>query len=139
MRGLLLTGTFNDLLVGGAGNLLSCLYCSRSAPEGIVHGYASPSMNAYVQDDWKVSSKLDAKPRRAMGIQRRAQRQVRQPHPNLGEPHPGGAGTPHRTHYFGPRRKPMGGAQQLRLALRTTAGRRADQRQQTRPKESTRR
>jgi hypothetical protein len=58
VRGLLLTGTFNDLLVGGAGNLLSCLYCSRSAPEGIVHGFASPSMNAYVQDDFKVSSKL---------------------------------------------------------------------------------
>jgi hypothetical protein len=58
VRGLLLTGTFNDLLVGGAGNLLSCLYCSRSAPLGIVHGYASPSMNAYVQDDWKVSSRL---------------------------------------------------------------------------------
>ena len=58
VRGLLLTGTFNDLLVGGPGNLLSCLYCSRSAPEGIVHGYASPSMNAYVQDDWKFSSRL---------------------------------------------------------------------------------
>ena len=49
VRGLLLTGTLNDLLVGGAGNLLSCLYCSRSAPEGIVHGFASPSMNAYVR------------------------------------------------------------------------------------------
>lgn len=58
VRGLLLTGTFNDLLVGGPGNLLSCLYCSRSAPEGIVHGYASPAMNAYVQDDYKVSSHL---------------------------------------------------------------------------------
>jgi hypothetical protein len=58
VRGLLLTGTFNDLLVGQAGNLLSCLYCSRSAPEGIVHGFASPSMNAFVQDDWKVSSHL---------------------------------------------------------------------------------
>jgi len=58
VRGLLLTGTFNDLLVGQAGNLLSCLYCSRSAPEGIVHGFASPSMNAYVQDDWKISSRL---------------------------------------------------------------------------------
>jgi hypothetical protein len=58
VRGLLLTGTFNDLLVGGPGNLLSCLYCSRSAPEGIVHGFASPSMNAFVQDDWKVSSRL---------------------------------------------------------------------------------
>lgn len=58
VRGLLLTGTFNDLLVGGAGNLLSCLYCSRSAPEGIVHGYSSPSMNAYVQDDFKVMPRL---------------------------------------------------------------------------------
>lgn len=58
VRGLLLTGTFNDLLVGGAGNLLSCLYCSRSAPEGIVHGYSSPSMNAYVQDDFKVGPRL---------------------------------------------------------------------------------
>ena len=58
VRGLLLTGTFNDLLVGGPGNLLSCLYCSRSAPEGIIHGYASPSMNAYIQDDYKVSSRL---------------------------------------------------------------------------------
>ena len=58
VRGLLLTGTFNDLLVGGAGNLLSCLYCSRSAPEGIIHGYSSPSMNAYVQDDFKVGPKL---------------------------------------------------------------------------------
>ncbi|HTA44321.1 MAG TPA: carboxypeptidase-like regulatory domain-containing protein [Bryobacteraceae bacterium] len=58
VRGLLLTGTFNDLLVGGAGNLLSCLYCSRSAPEGIIHGYSSPSMNAYVQDDFKVGPRL---------------------------------------------------------------------------------
>jgi hypothetical protein len=58
VRGLLFMGTFNDFLVGGPGNLLSCLYCSRSAPEGIVHGYASPAMNAYVQDDFKVSSRL---------------------------------------------------------------------------------
>lgn len=58
VRGLLFMGTFNDFLVGGPGNILSCLYCSRSAPEGIVHGYASPSMNAFVQDDWKVSTRL---------------------------------------------------------------------------------
>ncbi|MBV9746737.1 MAG: hypothetical protein JO099_23500, partial [Acidobacteriia bacterium] len=58
VRGLLFMGTFNDFLVGGPGNLLSCLYCSRSAPEGIVHNYDSPSMNAYVQDDFKVSSRL---------------------------------------------------------------------------------
>jgi Carboxypeptidase regulatory-like domain len=58
VRGLLLTGTFNDLLVGGPGNILTCLYCSRSAPEGIVHGYNSPNMSAFVQDDYKVSSRL---------------------------------------------------------------------------------
>jgi hypothetical protein len=58
VRGLLLTGTFNDLLVGGPGNILTCLYCSRSAPLGIVHNYSSPSMSAFVQDDWKVSSHL---------------------------------------------------------------------------------
>jgi len=58
VRGLLLMGTFNDLLVGSAGNILTCLYCSRSAPEGIVHGYYTHSMNAFVQDDYKVSSRL---------------------------------------------------------------------------------
>jgi Carboxypeptidase regulatory-like domain len=58
VRGLLFVGTFNDFLVGGPGNLLSCLYCSRSAPEGIVHGYASPAMSSFVQDDFKVSSRL---------------------------------------------------------------------------------
>ncbi|MBV8845486.1 MAG: carboxypeptidase regulatory-like domain-containing protein, partial [Bryobacterales bacterium] len=58
VRGLLLMGTFNDLLVGGPNNILTCLYCSRSAPEGIVHGYYTHSMNAFVQDDYKVSSRL---------------------------------------------------------------------------------
>jgi hypothetical protein len=58
VRGLLLTGTFNDLLVGGPNNILTCLYCSRSAPEGIIHGYYNHSMNAFVQDDFKVSSRL---------------------------------------------------------------------------------
>jgi hypothetical protein len=58
VRGLLLMGTFNDLLVGGPNNILTCLYCSRSAPTGIVHGYYTHSMNSFVQDDWKVSSRL---------------------------------------------------------------------------------
>lgn len=58
VRGLLLVGTFNDLLVGQANNILTCLYCSRSAPEGIVHGYYTHDMNAFFQDDYKVSSRL---------------------------------------------------------------------------------
>ena len=58
VRGLLLMGTFNDLLVGQGNNILTCLYCSRSAPEGIIHGYYTPTMNAFVQDDYKVSSRL---------------------------------------------------------------------------------
>jgi hypothetical protein len=58
VRGLLLMGTFNDLLVGGPNNILTCLYCSRSAPEGIIHGYYTHSMNSFVQDDYKVSSRL---------------------------------------------------------------------------------
>jgi Carboxypeptidase regulatory-like domain/TonB-dependent Receptor Plug Domain len=58
VRGLLLMGTFNDLLVGGPNNILTCLYCSRSAPEGIVHGYYSHAMNSFVQDDFKVGSHL---------------------------------------------------------------------------------
>jgi hypothetical protein len=58
VRGLLLMGTFNDLLVGSANNILTCLYCSRSAPEGIIHGYYTHDMNAFVQDDYKVSSRL---------------------------------------------------------------------------------
>jgi len=58
VRGLLLMGTFNDLLVGGPNNILTCLYCSRSAPEGIIHGYYTHSLSSFVQDDYKVSSRL---------------------------------------------------------------------------------
>ena len=58
VRGLLLVGTFNDLLVGGPNNILTCLYCSRSAPEGIVHGYYTHSLSSFFQDDYKVSSRL---------------------------------------------------------------------------------
>jgi hypothetical protein len=66
VRGNLSVGTFNDLLVGGPsnpqtgtpGNLQGCLFCSRSAPEGIIHGYSAPSANAYFQDDYKFGSRL---------------------------------------------------------------------------------
>jgi hypothetical protein len=57
-RGFLFFGSFNDLLVGGPGSILQCLFCTRSGPNGIIHGYGLPNMNAFFQDDWKLSSKL---------------------------------------------------------------------------------
>ena len=57
-RGTLVFGTFQDLLVGQAGNLLSCVYCVRSGPEGIIHGYRLPNGSAFVQDDWKAGAQL---------------------------------------------------------------------------------
>jgi hypothetical protein len=57
-RGFLIFLDFNSFLVGGQSNILECLFCTRSGPDGIIHGYRLPNMNSYVQDDWKVSSKL---------------------------------------------------------------------------------
>ena len=57
-RGWLLMGSFSDLLAGGPGNILQCLFCVRGGPDGIIHGYRLPNMNAFVQDDWKVNSRL---------------------------------------------------------------------------------
>jgi len=69
-RGALIMGTFQDLLVGGPetnigadpsapqSNFLSCIFCVRSGPDGIIHGYRLPNHNAFVQDDWKATSKL---------------------------------------------------------------------------------
>jgi Carboxypeptidase regulatory-like domain len=78
LRGFLVSPGFNDFLIGrpgcgdpscfgdysggttGApfGTWLSCLFCVRSGPNGIIHGYRERDMNAFVQDDWKVNSKL---------------------------------------------------------------------------------
>ena len=66
VRGGLTVGTFNDLLVGGPGNpqagtpgnIQACLFCSRSAAEGIIHGYSARGASAYFQDDFKYSSRL---------------------------------------------------------------------------------
>lgn len=66
VRGNLSVGTFNDLLVGGPaspqagtpGNIQGCLFCSRSAPEGIIHGYSARAASSYFQDDLKFSSRL---------------------------------------------------------------------------------
>lgn len=66
VRGGLSVGTFNDLLVGGPGNpqtgapgnIQACLFCSRSDAQGIIHGYSARGGSAYLQDDYKYSSRL---------------------------------------------------------------------------------
>ena len=78
LRGFLISPGFSDWLIGrpgcgdpscfgnysggttGApfGTWLQCLFCVRSGPNGIIHGYRERNMNAFVQDDWKISSKL---------------------------------------------------------------------------------
>ncbi len=40
------------------GTFLQCLFCVRSGPNGIIHAYREKDVAAFVQDDWKVSSKL---------------------------------------------------------------------------------
>jgi hypothetical protein len=57
-RGLLVVGSFNDLLVGQPGNILQCLFCVTSGPNGIPHHYRLPNFDSYVQDDYKISSRL---------------------------------------------------------------------------------
>ncbi len=59
-RGFLFYGTFADWLIGSGAdaNILECLYCVRSGPNGIVHNYVEHNQDAFVQDDWKVSSQL---------------------------------------------------------------------------------
>jgi len=57
-RGWLFLGSFSNLLAGGPGNILQCLFCVRSGPTGIIHAYREHNLNSFVQDDWKVSSKL---------------------------------------------------------------------------------
>lgn len=78
-RGFLFYGTFADWLLGlpgcpagsttcspanpqgtngGTGNILQCLFCVRSGPNGIVHNYVEDNQTAFVQDDWKVNNRL---------------------------------------------------------------------------------
>lgn len=40
------------------GTFLSCLFCVRSGPNGIIHQYREKDVAAFVQDDWKVNSHL---------------------------------------------------------------------------------
>ena len=39
-------------------NIASCLFCVRSGPDGIIHGYRANNINWFVQDDFKVSPRL---------------------------------------------------------------------------------
>jgi hypothetical protein len=76
-RGFLFYGTFADWALGlpgcqtagcsvanpgntngAGGNILECLYCVRSGPNGIVHNYVEGNQTAFVQDDWKISPRL---------------------------------------------------------------------------------
>ncbi len=79
-RGNLTINSFQDFLIGRAGcnpgdatcsaanpgvtnggtqsNISLCLFCVRSGPTGIIHGYESKNSSAFVQDDWKVTSRL---------------------------------------------------------------------------------
>jgi hypothetical protein len=61
-RGWLFIGSFTNLLAANnPGNIFQCLFCVASGPPaagGIIHGYRETNMNSFVQDDWKVNSKL---------------------------------------------------------------------------------
>jgi len=59
-RGFMLIGTFNDFLVGGPGNIFECIACAKgTGPKGeVVHGYRMNNLSSFVQDDWKLSSRL---------------------------------------------------------------------------------
>jgi hypothetical protein len=71
LRGFLVSPGFSDFLVGLRGGLgpgtmndplfgtwLSCLFCVRSGPNGIIHAYRERNQDWYIQDDWKVNSRL---------------------------------------------------------------------------------
>lgn len=40
------------------GTYLFCLFCVKSGPNGIIHGYRERDISWFVQDDWKVSPRL---------------------------------------------------------------------------------
>src|SRR6185295_8383333 len=71
LRGFLISPGFNDYLLGLPGGFgpgttnnpvfgtwASCLFCVRSGPDGIIHGHRERNQSWYVQDAWKVNSRL---------------------------------------------------------------------------------
>ena len=70
-RGFLIANGIEDVLLGRPsgsdpntttnspfGTFLACLFCVRSGPDGIIHGYREKDINWFLQDDWKVNSRL---------------------------------------------------------------------------------
>lgn len=66
-KGFLFVGDLNDVLVGqpspapgvGApGNIFECLFCIKGYPEAVTHYYHLHNDDAFVQDDFKVNSRL---------------------------------------------------------------------------------
>jgi len=58
-RGFLLMGSFGDFLVGGPGNIYLNLSNLGNAANGEqLHSYRVNNASAFVQDDWKVNSRL---------------------------------------------------------------------------------
>jgi hypothetical protein len=58
-RGFLLIGTFEDFLVGGPGNIYLNLSNKGTAGNGEqLHAYRLNDLSSFVQDDWKVNSRL---------------------------------------------------------------------------------
>jgi len=59
-RGFVAIGTFNDFLVGQAGNIYGCLACGigTGTDGGFPHAYKVHDINWFVQDDWKVKPGL---------------------------------------------------------------------------------
>jgi hypothetical protein len=57
-RGFLVLGSFNDFLVGEQNSIVNSPVTTRSVPSGTVHGYRISNAASFVEDDYKVSSRL---------------------------------------------------------------------------------
>ncbi len=61
-RGWLFFGSFSNFLDANVpGNIFQCVVCvsgSNFNSGGIIHGYRATNLDSFVQDDWKVNSKL---------------------------------------------------------------------------------
>ena len=147
LRGFLFSPGFDDFLLGrpglagcnvaggcspanpgnttGApvGTYLFCLFCVRSGPNGIIHGYREHDMAVFVQDDWKVNSHLTFNLGVRWEYDGMLRRPLWQPHQCLAEPDAGR----HAADYTASLRAKFAGirgAEQFRRALWQPARRR---------------